>query len=193
MPLFDTIQATLQAREPLPPLFPDAPYRPDLSCQLAAESDAQLFGPSAGNDGEIGGAAAVRAACRAGLLLWNDDLQASHHIAQNIEDATGSFWHAIMHRREGDAANANYWWRKTGAHPAFADVRRAALNALRDESNAEAQSFAASLERAGTWQPSEFTARCAQAGASAQNDLWLRRVQLAEMQALLDWCQARIG
>ena len=38
---------------------------------------------------------------QAALWLYADDLDRSHRICQQIEDATGSFWHGIMHRREG--------------------------------------------------------------------------------------------
>jgi hypothetical protein len=27
------------------------------------------------------------------------------------------FWHAIMHRREPDAANSKHWWRQVGTLP----------------------------------------------------------------------------
>src|SRR5258706_16358356 len=37
----------------------------------------------------------------AGLWLWHDWLDESHQISQSLHSATGSFWHAIMHRREG--------------------------------------------------------------------------------------------
>src|SRR5256885_1727176 len=32
-----------------------------------------------------------------GLWLWHDWLDSSHTISQSINNATGSFWHAIMH------------------------------------------------------------------------------------------------
>src|SRR3954447_17397484 len=38
----------------------------------------------------------------AGLLLWHDCLDRSHEISQSISSESGSYWHAIMHRREGD-------------------------------------------------------------------------------------------
>lgn len=56
------------------------------------------------------------AACRAGLWLLAGDLEASHRISQSDESAEGSFWHGIMHRREGDFDNAKYWFRRVGAH-----------------------------------------------------------------------------
>ncbi len=47
----------------------------------------------------------------AGLWLLADDLDAAHTLCQDIPDRYGSAWHAIMHRREPDFSNANYWWR----------------------------------------------------------------------------------
>lgn len=56
------------------------------------------------------------------LLLW-DFLDASHAISQTMEGRgtprTADYWHAIMHRREPDAENAAYWFRRVGAHSAF--------------------------------------------------------------------------
>jgi hypothetical protein len=126
-------------------------------------------------------------AVRAGLLLWNDDLEASHTISQSIHSSTGSFWHAIMHRREGDASNSLYWWRRTGAHPAFADVNKAVLTILQNEPDKSAQEFVAALQRTGTWQPDEFVRQCERCVDSDNN--WLRRVQVAEMETLLRWCE----
>lgn len=55
----------------------------------------------------------------AGLWLYVDDLDRSHSVAQSLHSPTGSFWHAVMHRREGDFSNAQYWYRKAGIHPAM--------------------------------------------------------------------------
>jgi len=55
----------------------------------------------------------------AGLWLYVDQLDASHIISQDLENPTGSFWHGIMHRREGDFSNSHYWFRKVGNHPAM--------------------------------------------------------------------------
>lgn len=56
----------------------------------------------------------------AGLWLYVDDLDRSHTISQSIDDATGSFWHGIMHRREGDFGNSHYWMRRAASHPLIA-------------------------------------------------------------------------
>src|SRR5438034_1010508 len=53
----------------------------------------------------------------AGLWLWHDFLDESHRIAQGIDTPTGSFWHAIMHRREGDFSNSKYWYNRCTNHP----------------------------------------------------------------------------
>src|SRR5947207_15523927 len=55
----------------------------------------------------------------AGLWLWHDWLDESHTLSQSLVSATGSFWHAIMHRREGDFSNAKYWYARCRTHPAL--------------------------------------------------------------------------
>jgi hypothetical protein len=49
------------------------------------------------------------------VALWHDakgDWDEAHRIAQDIEDATGAWVHAYLHRKEGDLANAGYWYRR---------------------------------------------------------------------------------
>lgn len=53
----------------------------------------------------------------AGLWLYVNDLYRSHTISQGILDRTGSYWHGIMHRREGDFSNSHYWFRRAAGHP----------------------------------------------------------------------------
>lgn len=60
---------------------------------------------------------AANPALIAGLWLYVDDLERSHVVGQSIEDATGSYWHGIMHRREGDFSNSHYWMRRAAGHP----------------------------------------------------------------------------
>jgi hypothetical protein len=54
-----------------------------------------------------------------GLWIRHDFLEESHEISQTIKNASGSYWHAIMHRREPDSYNAKYWFRQVGKHPAI--------------------------------------------------------------------------
>ena len=47
--------------------------------------------------------------------LWHDakgDWNAAHQVAQDIDNTTGSWIHAYLHRKEGDLANAGYWYRR---------------------------------------------------------------------------------
>ena len=57
--------------------------------------------------------------CLAACFLLQDELDRAHQLAQQVETPSGSFWHGIMHRREGDFSNAKYWFRQAGAHPVF--------------------------------------------------------------------------
>lgn len=38
----------------------------------------------------------------------------AHLIAQDVSTTDGSWVHAYLHRREGDEANAGYWYRQAG-------------------------------------------------------------------------------
>lgn len=55
----------------------------------------------------------------AGSWLWHDFLDESHRICQALETEAGSWWHAIMHRREGDFSNSKYWYARCASHPAM--------------------------------------------------------------------------
>lgn len=59
-------------------------------------------------------------ALAAGLWLYADELDLSHKLSQqNESDQTQNYWHAIMHRREGDFSNSHHWFRRVGKHPAM--------------------------------------------------------------------------
>ena len=89
----------------------DGPTRARLATLNAASV---LTGPLASQDDASG--------LLAGLWLWHDFLDESHEISQGLHSATGSFWHAIMHRREGDFSNAKYWYARCRNHPALAEI-----------------------------------------------------------------------
>lgn len=55
-------------------------------------------------------------AALAGLWLWHGALHESHEISQNLASPTASFWHAIMHRVEGDFSNSKYWYHRCLSH-----------------------------------------------------------------------------
>lgn len=57
--------------------------------------------------------------------LWWDargDWDKAHELAQAREDRPGMHVHAYLHRKEGDPANAGYWYRRAGVVPATASL-----------------------------------------------------------------------
>jgi hypothetical protein len=51
------------------------------------------------------------------VALWHDargDWDGAHRVAQDIESTDGAWIHAYLHRKEGDASNAAYWYRRAG-------------------------------------------------------------------------------
>lgn len=60
------------------------------------------------------------------LALWWDgqgDWQKAHEVAQEVSGADGAWVHAYLHRKEGDTANAAYWYRRAGRPVASGDLR----------------------------------------------------------------------
>ena len=58
--------------------------------------------------------------------LWHDSQGhwvASHETAQDIDTAEGAWVHAYLHRKEGDLANAAYWYRRAGKPPATGSLQ----------------------------------------------------------------------
>lgn len=51
------------------------------------------------------------------LALWYDgkkDWTKAHGFAQEVTTEAGSWVHAYLHRKEGDAGNAAYWYSRAG-------------------------------------------------------------------------------
>lgn len=48
----------------------------------------------------------------------------SHNIAQNYQDTTANWIHAVLHKIEGDVWNSKYWYAKTAGkkYENFSDV-----------------------------------------------------------------------
>lgn len=155
----DEIVQKLAARSTAP-LTPASPWDPALSTQIHACDCAP--------------------ALKAGLLLWNDDLDASHRLSQQIESPTGSYWHAIMHRREGDYWNSKYWFRRVGAHPAMVRIAQEAGAA-----------FASAPWLAnGRYDPFTFVDACEATGRVGTDTAQLQIFQILEMRILLDHTRA---
>ena len=129
---------------------------------------------------------AMAQACLAGLWLYHDVLDASHTISQGVQNAEGSYWHGIMHRREPDYSNAKHWFRRVGDHTIFPDLAAAARDLAAAAGPAANAAF---LAQQKTWDPFAFIDLCEAAaapGASAHE--LCRRIQHAEWRILFDFC-----
>jgi len=123
--------------------------------------------------------------CLSAAWLYHDYLDKSHVISQGIDTPTGSYWHGIMHRREPDYSNAEYWFRKVGDHPAFEDVRAAAAEVSQQ---AEASDDADFLRDQSAWDPFAFIDLCeaCAAGSDSASEV-ARRIALREWHILFDY------
>lgn len=92
------------------------------------------------------------AAILSGLWLWHDWLDESHTISQGIHSATGSYWHAIMHRREGDFSNSKYWYAKCRRHPVMEAMAKKAPEIVRSSPGGAKISSVVT----GGWDPDAF-------------------------------------
>lgn len=124
--------------------------------------------------------------CLAAIWLYHDFFDESHRISQNIATASGSYWHGILHRREPDAWNSKYWFKRVGGHPVFPELVAAARELTQAEPPSRETEF---LLRQTRWDPFAFIDLCetARLGHTPAEPL-CRRIQLAEWRILFDYC-----
>jgi hypothetical protein len=147
------------------------PLDHSLAARVREADDATL-----GGDTPLGNKA-MRAMVRGGLLYAVDALDPAHRIFQDEPSDLGSYWHGMMHRREGDFDNARYWFRRAGRLPVFDKIQRAAAE--------HSELFG----RQPTWDPYLFTGECEQARFGApEKTPELAAVQRAEWEVLFDYC-----
>ena len=124
--------------------------------------------------------------CLSALWLWHDYLDQSHHLSQEIDTVEGSYWHAIMHRREPDYGNAKYWFRRVPRHPIH-DALAAAAREL--AGTADLDPPAQFLASQGSWDAGKFVDLCeAIARGRSQCRQLAREVARAEWRLLFDHC-----
>lgn len=129
-------------------------------------------------------------ACRAGLWLYFGFLDEAHRIVQAIDTPEASYWHAVMHRREGDYANAKYWVRQAGHLPIFDEL--AQIVAVQGGHLAEAMFSGGGGDT--SWDGAKWVdvcrAACTQRAPfdAAETAESLRQIQQAEWRLLLAHC-----
>jgi hypothetical protein len=168
-----------------PSLVQAQPGHPLLESHLNETAVGQLY---------PGASRAERLALASGLFQIHDFWEASHEAAQVADDlgerSFSAYWHGIAHRREPDAGNALYWFRKVGRHPLFpalGDAARALLEEHGDDRLTER------LLGQGGWNPSAMIDLCTQARPGTPNETVARRLQRLEMQLLLDATAAAVA
>ncbi|WZP00083.1 hypothetical protein EP7_001700 [Isosphaeraceae bacterium EP7] len=161
------------------PLIKGEPRRPAIAKALSEPALAAWL-PNA--------ARPARLALSAGLLQIFEEWSASHEAAQEAddlgEDKVAGYWHAIAHRREPDAGNATYWFRRIGRHPVFGAMERTIATWPTDEPNPAPVDR---LVKGGEWDPLGFINWCDQARPGSPTLSVGRRLQRAEMIWLLEY------
>ncbi len=173
----DFIDRVLLAEGLLGKLLPKDIHDRDLWRRVKQTDDAAVAGSPIGDAGAFG-------LVRGGLLYALDDLDGCHQFFQDTASDLGSYWHGMMHRREGDFDNARYWFRRAGVLAVFDDIHhRAAL-------------FSADMAKQLSWDPYLFTGQCEQCRFGAEDEGGeLVRLQRVEFEVIFDysWRRARVG
>ncbi len=168
----------LLASAPLNELGPGGPIS-SLSSELSALTAENITAPRKIADRDMA------SSCLAGLWLVFDFLDDSHKICQDIDTATGGYWHAIMHRREPDFANSKYWFRQVGEHEVFAALCDEARRLAADH---ECDAAAKFLAEQASWDPYRFVDLCEAATRGRRvNEQLCRRVAQLEWRILFDY------
>jgi hypothetical protein len=102
-------------------LSPVSPGRSQQDRKLIAEAAESLCEPNPPPTAKL--------AWQAALAYWEGDFEGAHSAAQAFEGEgtprSGDYWHAMLHRQEGDFSNANYWFRSVGRHPVQEELAEA--------------------------------------------------------------------
>jgi hypothetical protein len=162
------VDRILRTEKLLEKLTPSEPLDHELARAIREADDATLAGAAE--------CAKPLGLVRGGLLYAVDALAPAHLIFQDEAGDLGSYWHGMLHRREGDFDNARYWFRRAGSLPFFGALHRAASEVSPD------------MARQSAWDPYLFTGQCEQVRFGAEELLAeMRRLQRAEFDAIFDY------
>lgn len=174
LPQFSVPVAQLLAAAAICPLGPGMPVR-ERRGELAELSPSGLVAPRPVADQQMAKGAI------AGLWLRFNFLDESHTISQDLNSATGSYWHGIMHRREPDYGNAKYWFQRVGEHPVFGRLSEEARR-LADDHGIERQTKF--LAEQANWDPFAFVDLCERAARNRSLAPLCEAIQQVEWELL---------
>jgi hypothetical protein len=137
----DFIDRILRTPGLLKKLTPTEPLAWDLPSQITQADEATLAGPAPTKSAAL---------IRGGLHYAVDALEKAHAHFQDDTSDLASYWHGMMHRREGDFDNARYWYRRAGRLPIAATLHAAACE------------HSPTMARQDTWDAYLLTGLCEQ-------------------------------
>ena len=125
---------------------------------------------------------------RAGALWLYGFLDEAHRLTQQDASSEGAYWHALVHRSEGDFSNSLYWFNRVGVHPLHARLRTGVQEAMEGRSWEGWQT----LVEGPQWQPRRLVALCERAarGELAEPAI-LQQVVRIEYNLLISWLSCR--
>ena len=117
--------------------------------------------------------------CLAGLMFAQDYIWEGHEIVQDYPELEASWWHAYMHRMEGDYGNSAYWYRRVGDSETVSGF----FSLVQD---LDLDDRVSSIQKRRSWDPCEFNGFISKYKQSHEESL--RKVHRLEFKFLFSIC-----
>ena len=118
----------------------------------------------------------------AGLLMAEDYIWEAHEIVQDFSQQEASWWHAFMHRMEGDYGNAGYWYRRVGHCEYFTSLQEKVAELSLSTKAADVQSWS-------SWDSFQFNDLIS--GSTGEYRQELHEIHRLECLLLLEICYSK--
>lgn len=184
----------LLQQRPMPSVRPDIIWNERLDRKIAAMPLKKIF--SEDDERKVYGLA-----LQAAFFLWNDSLSKAHDVLQDPliydRNETGDYWHAFMHRKEGDYHNSKMWF--PAAHPIHLELQTKVREYLQTQAWEDSE-WKASLQKLSeqpAWNPSllvDIVEKHVKKGLDHEISTILTNIQWLELELLLDFtCKKALG